>query len=280
MSAIAIISGRGLLPKDIKNELLSKNRELHIIAFHGQTDECLIEDLPHAWFNLGSVNKIIKYLNNHNISEVVMAGSITRPAWSEISLDLKAIMLIAKYGVRTKGDDGLLSAVIKYLESEKIKVISPDEILCNLRTDPGIVTRAKPSEENLADINKGISILNHISTIDIGQAVVIQQSLVLGVEAIEGTEKLISRTGELRRDKSKSGGVLVKIAKLQQSERVDLPTIGPDTIDQLHQAGFAGIAIEAKRSLILAKAETIKRANDLGVFIMGVKVLTSNSNAA
>jgi DUF1009 family protein len=182
--------------------------------------------------------------------------------------------------VRNKGDDGLLSSVIKYLESEKIKVISPDEILCNLKTDPGIVTRANPSEESLSDIDKGINLLNHMSAIDIGQAIVIQQGLVLGIEAIEGTEELIARTGKLRRDQSKSGGVLVKIAKLQQSERVDLPTIGPDTIDQLHKSGFVGIAIEAERSLILAKTETIKRANDLGIFIMGVKVLTSDSNAA
>ena len=272
MSAIAIIAGGGLLPRDVKEELQGKGREVHVIAFHGQTDQDLVQDVPHAWFGLGAVGKIIRYLKSNKVQDVVLAGHIKRPAWSELSLDVKAVMLIAKYGVRSKGDDGLLSAVVKVLEGEGIRVVPPDSILSNLKTSLGIMTRTKPDSYAIGDVEKGIKILKHMSELDVGQAVVIQQGLVLGIEAIEGTQQLISRSGELRRDKARPGGILIKAAKLQQSEQVDLPAIGPDTISQLRAAGLRGVAIEAGRSLILSKEETIKRADELGLFIMGVRV--------
>jgi DUF1009 family protein len=113
-----------------------------------------------------------------------------------------------------------------------------------------------------------VTVARTLGVLDIGQAVVVQQGLVLGVEAIEGTDALIQRVGPLRRDGP--GGVLVKVAKPQQDRRIDLPTIGPATIAQAAAAGLRGIAIEAGGAIILDKAATAAAADEAGLFLLGL----------
>jgi DUF1009 family protein len=133
----------------------------------------------------------------------------------------------------------------------------------------GPLGRVRPDAEAHADIERGLRIARAIGALDIGQAVVVQQGLVLGVEAIEGTDALLRRCRELRRDGP--GGVLVKTEKPGQEKRADRPTIGPRTVSLAAESGLRGIAAEAGATLLIDRDEVIRLANQAGLFVVGVR---------
>ena len=265
---IALFAGRGEFPRALINVFQSQKRPFVVIAFKGQTEEVLLKDSPHLWLQFGEVGKAIRYMEENKIVEIVMAGTISRPALSEIRPDWEGVKWLAKIGSHALGDDNLLKLVIKMIEERGYKVVGPDEILSELLAQEGLLTRLEPDEQAWRDIGRGIEVLSALSPADVGQAVVVQEGLVLGIEAIEGTDALIERAGKLQR--SSLGGVLIKIAKHQQEQRVDLPVIGIDTIRKVAKAGLRGVTIEAGRSLILNRDETIKLANEKQLFIVGL----------
>ncbi len=267
---LALIAGRGDLPRHIISQCQNQKRDLVVVAFEGQTDEDLTYGVEHFWTTLGAIGKTLEELKQRSVQEIVIAGAMKRPSWSELKLDWTGTKFLMRVGINSLGDDGLLSAVVKLLEEQGFRLITPDHFIVNLMAEEGQLTPHKPDEEDCADIDYGIRILKTIGPLDIGQAVVVQRNIVLGVEAIEGTAQLIKRCKDLKR--SGPGGVLVKIAKPNQSLKVDLPTIGPDTIDQLVDAGLKGIAIEAHKTQILQRSLTLEKANEHGIYILGVKV--------
>lgn len=262
---LALIAGSGHLPLQIIQSCLDTKKPLLVIGFEGQT---ILEKDSYTEFSLGSIGKILEHLKAHNIKEIVFAGGIRRPAWSELDLDWVGMKWFKTLGFKAlKGDDDLLSGILDLLKQEGFKIIKPSDLLEGLMPTTGVLTTTLPSKNDWADIERGLVILNCLSSADVGQAVVVQQGLVLGIEAIEGTKVLIERCSNLKRS---SGGVLVKTAKTQQSQEVDLPTIGPDTIRQIKAAGFAGIALGAGNTQIIDYDKTIKLANEFNLFIVGV----------
>jgi DUF1009 family protein len=265
---IALFAGKGDLPRTLIDVFQSQNRPFLIIAFRGQTEEILVKNLPHTWVSFGEVGKIRKYLDENKVKEIVMGGTISRPAMSEIKPDWEGVKWLAKIGVKALGDDNLLKSIISMIEEQGYRVVGPDTILGDLLAPEGVLTAAEPDEQAWRDIGRGIEVLSALGPVDVGQAVVIQEGLVLGVEAIEGTDALIKRAGDLRRPGL--GGVLIKVAKLQQEKRVDLPTIGLKTIHTATKAGLRGIAFEAGRTLFLNQNEAIQEANEKGLFLLGL----------
>ncbi len=168
------------------------------------------------------------------------------------------------------GDDGLFSAIAKELEIEGFRVVGAHDLLDPAATVPeGPLGRIAPDAEAAGDITRGIEIARAIGALDIGQAVVVQQGLVLGVEAIEGTDALLRRCAGLRRDGA--GGVLVKVQKPEQESRIDRPTIGPRTVQLAAEAGLRGIAAEAGATLLIDRDEVIRTADAAGLFVVGVR---------
>jgi DUF1009 family protein len=151
-----------------------------------------------------------------------------------------------------------------------MRVVGAEEIVQDLLTPEGLIGKTRPDKQAQADIAFGAKIAVSIGELDIGQAVVVQKQHVLGVEALEGTEKLIARCAELQFDNA--GAVLVKVKKPQQERRVDLPTIGPATIEQLARAGMAGVAIEAGGSLLINRQEVARLADLHGIFVIGFSI--------
>lgn len=265
---IALLAGRGDLPATLLQVFQQQKRSFVILAFKGQTEETLVKDLPHMWLHFGEVGKALRYLQENHIQDIVMAGTISRPAMSEISPDWEGIKWLAKIGSKALGDDNILKFIIKMLEEKGYNVVGPDNIFTNLLAPMGLLSSIEPDEQAWRDIGRGIDILSALSPVDVGQAVIIQEGLVLGIEAIEGTDALIERVGPLHRQGP--GGILIKIAKHQQEQRVDLPTIGLKTIQNALQAGLRGIAIEAERTLFLNQEEAVKLAQSNGFFIIGL----------
>lgn len=267
---LGILAGGGALPRRLIDAARTEGRDVFVVAFNGQTDASTYQNQPHILTRLGAAGEALKALKEAGASDLVMAGHIRRPSLLELRPDWRATRFFAKAGLAALGDDGLLKAVRSELELEGFRLIGPQDILHSLLAPTGLLGSLKPDDAAELDINRGIAVLQAIAPLDVGQAVIVQQGLVLGIEAIEGTAQLIERAGTLRREGQ--GGVLVKLSKKQQDDKFDLPTIGPDTVRQCAAAGLRGIALEAGRSILLDRAQTVEAANAAGIFLFGLEL--------
>lgn len=267
MNNIGIIAGNGDYPLHVINVCVQQNRTVYILALKGQCTIDFPAYYPILWCNFGEIGKTLAFFKKHKVHEIIFAGNVTRPSLSQITPDLEGIKWLAKLAPHMKaGDDQLLSALGRQFENAGFKLLGSHDLLQDELFFPtGTATLVQPDKSTWDDIKRGAQILNTLSQHDIGQAVIVQQGLVLGIEAIEGTEELIRRCKNLARPGA--AGVMIKMAKTQQSLVLDLPTIGPDTIQQLHDSGFAGLAIESNKVQILNKQTAVDKANELGLFI-------------
>jgi DUF1009 family protein len=266
---LGIIAGNGALPRRLVERCRTAGRPVFVLAFEGEADQATVAGVPHAWCRLGAAATALDLLHANAVTELVLAGGVRRPSLSSLRPDWRAAKFFARFGYRALGDDGLLSAVVKELEREGFRVIGAEELLASddLLAE-GPLGRCRPSVEARADIERGLRLARAMGALDIGQAVVVQQGLVLGVEAAEGTDGLLRRCAGLRREGP--GGVLVKAAKPGQEQRVDRPTIGPQTLVLAAAAGLQGIAAEAGMTLVVDRAEIIRAADLAGLFVVGV----------
>ncbi len=270
LQKLALFAGSGNLPQRIIEACQKKKIPLFVLAFSRQTPEDFFDKstIDHAWVQLGAIGEIISILKKQGVSHVVFAGGITRPSWSELGLDWTGTKWLAKIGMKSLGDDGLLSAAIDLLENEGFQVVAVDKILTDILCPAGLLTPLPPSQEDYKDIAYGTSILNLLGPADVGQAVVIQNGIVLAIEAIEGTKDMLSRVKNLKRPGP--GGVLVKMLKPGQNRCADLPSIGPDTVRQAVEAGLVGIAVEAGATHVIDQEKTLDLACSNNLFLIGL----------
>ena len=265
---LGIIAGRGDLPVLILNSARAAGRPVFVLALEGQTDSGLLDGVEHAWIPLGAVGRGIDILKDAGVSDVVFAGGVRRPSLLRLGLDARAARLMAKLGRAALGDDKILSLIIREVESDGLRVVGADDILTNLLVAEGVLGRHRPDDVAEADITRGFEVARALGALDVGQAVVVQQGIVLGVEAIEGTDALLERAGIVAREGP--GGVLVKIKKPGQERRADLPTIGLATVRSAVAAGLRGIAIEAGATLVLGKDALVAEADAAGIFVVAI----------
>lgn len=267
---LGLIAGGGDLPLRLIAAARADNRDIYVLAIDGQADlpAVSLAAVPHDWVGIGKVGKMLDLLRAQGVRDLIFAGRIKRPSFIGLMPDARGAKFMAKVAGKALGDDGLLRAVIAELEGEGFRVLGPDELLGDLLMPDGVLGRVQPDATAWTDIRHGLNIARGIGALDIGQAVVVQQGLVLGVEAIEGTDALLARCAELKREGP--GGVLVKAKKPSQERRVDLPTVGRRTVAGAAKAGLRGIAVEAGQGLLLDRDGVIAEADRLGLFIVGI----------
>ncbi len=269
VAKLGIIAGAGALPGEIISACRESGRDYHVLAFEGSADSRWLDGTSFTWIRMSNLGTALDCARRAGIGELVLVGGIPRPGVRELMSDRRSAKFLAKVGTRMLGDDNILSAVVRELEeTEGFKVIAPETILGELLARPGFYGKVTPDENDLKDINRGRSIIHELGRFDIGQAIVIQNGLVLGVEAAEGTDGLIKRCSELKRPGV--GGVLVKAAKPNQSLRVDLPAIGIATVRAASDAGLRGIAVEEGRALLIERDAMIEAADFSEIFIYGI----------
>ena len=265
---LGILAGGGPLPGYLIRACRDTDRDVFVVAFENHADPVVVADTPHEWVGLGAAGSTLDLLRQHGVHEVVLAGSVGRPKLGDLRPDGRGLKLLSK-GLLNRGDDGILRAIIDVLEREEgYKVVGADNLLESVLAPEGNLGAHQPDELAKGDIGRGVSVLHALGTSDVGQAVVVQQGVVLGVEAVEGTDALLGRCSDLRRDGA--GGVLVKIPKSNQDRRADLPAVGPDTIDRAAAAGLRGVAVEAGACLLFERMSTIEVANSTGLFLVGI----------
>jgi DUF1009 family protein len=266
---LGIVAGGGVLPRRLVDACQVAGREVFVLALEGAAEPASVEGVAHAWCRLGAAARGLALLRENNVTELILAGGVRRPSLSMLRPDWRAAKLFARIGYKALGDDGLLSAIVAEFEREGFRVIGADELLAAGLAPEGALGGLRPDEQALADIEHGRRIAWALGALDIGQAVVVQQGLVLGVEAIEGTDALRRRCAELRREGP--GGVLIKIEKPGQEQRADRPTIGPRTVALAAEAGLRGIAVEAEATIVLDRDQVVDAADRAGLFVVGIR---------
>jgi DUF1009 family protein len=266
---LGIIAGGGALPGLLVSACQSAGRPHFLLGLTGFAEDARLPRAADSWIRLGEVGKGFDTLRKAGVEEVVMAGAVKRPGFSELKPDLKGAAFLARVAGRALGDDGLLTAVIAEIENEGFRVVGVDGILSDLLAPEGPLGRHQPDETARADIARGLVVAKALGATDVGQAAVVQQGMVLGLEAAEGTDAMIARCTPLRREGP--GGVLVKVKKPQQERRADLPTIGKTTVLNAAAAGLRGIAVEAGHTLIIDRAAVAAAADAAGLFVVGVQ---------
>ncbi len=269
---LAIIAGGGSLPWRLAEACQSRGRSIFVVCLEGFAEPALADRFPGMSARLGAGGAILDRLRTEGVQEVCLAGAVRRPSLSELRPDFWTACQVARAGFLRLGDDALLSAVGQLLEREGLKVVGAAEVLDTLLARPGILGRHEPDEIAQADIDRGWTVCRALGRVDVGQAVVVQQGIVLAVEAAEGTDEMLRRCLDLQRDGP--GGVLVKARKPQQDARLDLPTIGPRTLEAAAASGLRGLAVEAGGVLVLAPDSLQDFADRHGLFVVGIEAET------
>ncbi len=255
------------MPRRIIRAQAESGRDCFVVAFENQADPETADAAPHVWVKFGDAGLIMSSLRAAGVTDVVMAGRFVRPSLLDIRPDGRAAMALLRIGLGFIGDDGLLRNLAAEFERDGFQIVGIQSVLPEALAPIGCWTDVRPSEQDDLDIQRGIAVASALGAVDVGQGAIVQQGLVLTVEAIEGTDAMIARAKSLRRPGG--GGVLVKLAKPGQDDRLDLPTIGPVTIRNAIDAGLVGIAVEADRSLIIDREAVIAAANAAGLFVLG-----------
>lgn len=264
---LGIIAGGGGLPVRVAEAVAAAGRPVFVVVLEGHGDAAAYPGLPHRVFRWGLAAQMLAWLKQNGVRQVVLAGTVARPSLLSLRPDAAGLSLLARIGrAAFSGDDSILRAVMKVLAEDGFEVIGAQQVLAGLLPPAALLAGPAPDDIARADIQRGIAVCRALGAVDVGQGCVVQQGLVLAVEAIEGTDAMLARCGALHREGP--GGVLVKCLKPGQSRLADLPTIGPRTVDGVIAAGLRGLAFEANGTILLERETTIARAREAGLFLL------------
>lgn len=272
MTVLGIIAGGGELPVAVAESAAEAGKSVFIVALRGSADES-VSRFPHGWVVMGEIGKTLDMLRAHHCTEVALVGRVVRPRFSEVKVDAKGLLLLPKLvSAAQQGDDALLRSLVAFFDSEGFRTVGVEEAAPGLIAQEGVLGRVVPPSHSGGDIALAVRVVRALGAIDVGQAAIVCDGLVLAVEAAEGTDAMISRVGTLsevlRGTPEKRRGVLVKALKPIQDRKTDLPVIGVATVHNAVAAGLAGIAVEAGRSLIINRRAVVEAADAAGLFIL------------
>jgi DUF1009 family protein len=274
-SPVGVIAGGGVMPFAVADSLKARGLDPILFALKGVCDPTATERFRHHWITVGQYGRAKKLFRAENCKNLVFIGTLVRPALSEIRLDWETIRVLGRvWSAFRGGDDHLLSGIGRIFEQEGFRLLGLKEVAPDLLMPEGCVTRTLPGQDAMVDIARGREVLRALGPFDIGQAVVVIDGHVVGVEGIEGTDELLARIASLRaagRIRSAKGrGVLVKAPKSGQDLRFDLPTIGSRTIEKAAEATLAGVAVLAGNTVVADPQTMIEVADTAGLFVTGL----------
>lgn len=273
---VGVIAGGGDLPRQLLDRLAAAAQPAFVLAIAGSADPHLVRDHPGAEISIGEIGRQLEALKSAGCEEVTFVGIVRRPDFSTLRLDMKGAMLLPKVvAAARKGDDALLRVVLQVYEDAGFRVRGADEFASTLLAEAGPLGSLEPDEGHRADIRVAARAAAAIGELDIGQGAVSCDGLVLALEAQEGTDQMLQRCAALpshiRGSPEARRGVLVKRPKPIQERRIDLPTIGQNTVRLAAEAGLAGIAVEAGCALVLDAPAVARLADKLGLFVYGFR---------
>jgi UDP-2,3-diacylglucosamine hydrolase len=273
-SPLALICGGGSLPLTVADLAAKRDQKILLFPLHGAANPRDFVNRPHQWLYLGQVGRFMRLARAAGCNDVVLIGSVVRPAFWQLRLDLRTVIALPRLALAFRGGDNhLLSIIGRLMEGYGFRMIGAHEVAPEILVPHGSLGRLQPTERDRADITMGLDYLRAAGPFDIGQAVVVTNKRVLAVEAAEGTDAMLARVAEMRasgRVRTPAGtGVLVKAPKPGQDLRFDMPSIGPKTVEGAALAGLAGIAVLAGSTIVAEPAGLVEAADRAKIFVSG-----------
>jgi UDP-2,3-diacylglucosamine hydrolase len=269
MSRIGLIAGNGRFPFLALQGARSLGHDVTVVA----VKEEAFPELEHAareagadlhWVSLGHLGKCIKVLKGAGAAQAVMAGQVKHAKlFSGIVPDLTLLSVLTK--LRARNTDAIISAVADVLKSEGIELLDSTAFLSPLLARPGVLTRRPPSADEGDDFAFGYRMADALAALDIGQTIIVKDRAVVAVEAMEGTDAVIRRAGDI----AGPGARVVKVAKPNQDMRFDVPVVGVATIEAMQRAGATALSVDAGRTLIVDGDRVFQAADDAGITVVG-----------
>lgn len=263
---IGLIAGNGRFPIIFAENAKRLGYAISAVAHIGETEpelERYVERIH--WIEIGQFNKLIQALKGDGVRQAVMLGGIKKThVFTTVRPDLRALAVASR--LKQLKDDAILREVAIELENEGIQIRESTFGLRGILVEEGSLTKRSPSKKEWEDIRYGWEMALEIGRLDIGQCVVVKDRVVVAVEAVEGTDEAIRRGGVLARE----GAVVVKRSKPQQDLRFDLPAVGPTTVEAMSSVKASVLALEADRSVLLDREETLRKAEQAGISIVGL----------
>jgi len=276
-ATLGILAGGGPFPGRVGAAAVAAGRRVFVVALRGFAEDSVVGPFPHASIRMGAAGEILARLRAAGCTDLVLVGPVRRPSLLDLRPDAEGARIMARIGrAAFAGDDGLLAAIVRVLGEEGFRVIGAHEVLTEALGPRGQLGRIAPDAAAMADIERGATVVRALGQADVGQGCVVQQGIVLAVEAIEGTDAMLARAAGLARPGP--GGVLVKLVKPGQDRRADLPTIGPATLRAAASAGLRGVAFEAGGTLLTDRAACITEADAAGLFLLGIDGATATQD--
>lgn len=265
-----LIAGNGRFPFLILQSALRQDIDVIVAAIKEETSpEIESCGYPVHWLGLGELGKLIKLFRQSGVAKAIMAGQVKHVRIFGSSFpDLTMMRMLA--GLKHKNTDSLLGGVAKILEESGIRLVDSTSLLKPHLASPGTLTRRgfNPSEQ--ADVDFGRPIARKIAALDIGQTVVVRECAIVAVEAMEGTDAVIRRAGELG---NRTSLTVIKVSKPRQDMRFDIPVIGTATMSAMAECGATALAIDAQCTIIFDKEEVLEAANKAGIAIVALPPL-------
>ena len=270
---LGLIAGGGELPQAVAQRCDAEGRDLYVVRLDGFADPHLTR-WPGDDFGMAQIGAILKALKKNDCGAVCLAGIVNRPDFKSLKPDLKgASLLPGIVSAAAKGDDALLRKILSVFEAEGFAVEGADDILGGETLPAGALGALTPTKDQLADLKKALHVAEKSGELDIGQGAVVCDGLVLAVEAQEGTDAMLDRVAglpdDLRGRPGDARGALGKAPKPIQDLRVDMPVIGPRTLENAARAGLAGVGGIAGRLILIDRLAVIETADRLGLFVWG-----------
>lgn len=266
MYQLGMIAGAGELPEIIAQQTSRDGRSVPTVALSAEVAARLAPYCPTiVQHSPGQLTKIIRALRQHAVRQVVIVGKVPkRLLFASPRADLRAIRILSR--AQDYRDVTLLRALIAEFAREGLEVVEQTRLLGHLLTPSGVLGTRQPSARQWDDVRYGFSLAKQLAALDIGQTVVIRRRTVLAVEAVEGTDAAIQRGCRLGR----RGAVVVKVSRPQQDMRFDVPTVGPQTLQELIAGHATVLAVEAGTTLMIRQPELIATANARRIALLGV----------
>jgi DUF1009 family protein len=269
-SRLGIVAGSGTLPLAVAEAATGSGRDPFIVGLSGNADAG-IERFPHTYAHAGQIGRIIASLRREGCSEIVFVGGLRRPNLLKIKVDAAFVRHFPEILRLLKGgDDSLMRGIARFFEARGFEVLAAHEVAPALLAPQGSFAKCRPKPEDHADIALGLRVTEALGSLDIGQAAVVARGYVLAVEAAEGTDAMLRRCRDLNGwGTTVRKGVLVKRPKPGQDRRLDLPAIGPGTVQLAAEANLTGIAVEAGGVLLAELEQLVEKADKAGLFLYG-----------
>lgn len=263
---IGLIAGQGRLPLVLAQAAFNRGIEIITVALNDRIGEDLRPFSRKVYsFGIGQTNKIIKTLRSEGVTEVTILGKVDKSVllkpWR---LDWRAIRTLR--ALRHHGDDNLFLAIQQELEKDDLHLVDQTHFLKELLIQKGVFTRRSPTPQEWQDIEYGFQLAKEIGRLDIGQTVVVKGKTILAVEAIEGTDETIRRGCRL----GQAGAIVVKVSRPQQDFRLDVPTVGNQTLEVMRECKAAALALEAEKTLVVNLKEMVALADAAAISVVAL----------